>query len=207
MLEIIKQALVTKGYRVFQRPYELNIVGIRSSTNIPNAFDDSINLFFVDSAGAWQFMSFPATTDPGLPYLKNPINGNGAAILKAGQYIASYAIGLHRGLYMALVQRAPVTVIRDYNKDGKLDFSSGKEDKGLFGINIHRAQEKGNTKFVEGFSAGCQVFANFGDFQQFMQHCEAHKKLYGNIFTYTLLQIDSTTPNLSSINSGTGKNS
>lgn len=200
MLEIIMQALSAKGYRVFQRPYELNIVGIRSENNVPNAFDDSINLFFVDSAGAWQFRSCPATTDPGLPYLKKTINASGAAILKANQYVGAYAIGMHRGQYLALVQRAPVTVIRDYNKDGILDFTSGRQETGLFGINIHRAQEKGHTKYVEGFSAGCQVFANAEDFQQFMQYCEMHKKLYGNIFSYTLLQLEKSDAALSSTN-------
>jgi hypothetical protein len=190
MLEIIKEYMTGKGYRVFQRPFELNIVGIRSASNIENAFDDTINIFYVDNSGTWQYKSYAATTDPGIPYLKKPINQNGTAILKPGQYIGSHAIGMHRGLYLALVQRAPVIVIRDYNNDGKLDYNSSREEKGMFGINIHRAQEKGTTKYIEGFSAGCQVFANAEDFQQFLQLCKTHKGLYGNVFTYTLLQLD-----------------
>lgn len=186
MLEILKQCLLQKGYRVFARPYELNIVGIRSGTNIPDAFDDTIHVFYNDGNNR-PYYNYPATTDPGMQYLKQPVNNAGTAILKPGQYYNCYAIGLHRGLYTALVQKAPVTVIRDFNKDGKLDFLSGKEETGMFGINIHRAQQSGVTKYVAGHSAGCQVFANVSDFNAFMALCNRHKILYGNKFTYTLL--------------------
>lgn len=186
MLETLKQCLLQKGYRVFTRPYELNVVGIRSGSNIPNAFDDSINVFYNDGTN-WHFNNYPATTDPGMQYLKQPINNAGTAILKQGQYYNCYAIGLHRGLYSALVQQAAVTVIRDFNKDGRLDFYSGKEETGMFGINVHRAQQTGVTKYVAGHSAGCQVFANISDFNALMVLCSQHKKLYGNRFTYTLL--------------------
>ena len=45
----------------------------------------------------------------------------------------------------------------------------------------------GITRIVDKFSAGCQVFANASDFFQFIQLCERHKQLYGNKFTYTLV--------------------
>jgi hypothetical protein len=187
MIEQLKQALSQKGYRVFSRPYELNIVGIRAITNMPNAFDDTIFVFYSNGT-QWQLLNYPATTDPGMHYLKQPINNAGTAILKPGQYLNCYATGLHRGLYTALVQQSPVTVIRDFNKDGRLDFQSGREQTGMFGINIHRAETAGTTKYVSGHSAGCQVFANAADFAAFMQLCSQHKKLYGNKFTYTLLE-------------------
>jgi len=187
MIELLKQILARQGYKVCSRPYELNIVGVRAATNIPDAFDDTIYVFW-NNGTHWQLDNYPATTDPGMHYLKQPLNNIGTAILKPGQYVNSYAVGLHRGLYSALVQRAPVTVIRDFNKDGRLDFRSGKEENGMFGINIHRAAESGTTKFVSGHSAGCQVFANASDFAVFMQLCSQHKKLYGNKFTYTLLE-------------------
>ena len=111
----------------------------------------------------------------------------GTAILAQGQYVNAYQIGLHRGQYKALVQIGPVTIIRDYNRNAKLDFFNGKRETGIFGINIHRAMAKGKTKYVDKFSAGCQVFQNVGDFDHFMQMCEKHRDLYGNRFTYTLL--------------------
>ena len=187
MTELIVSALTAMGYRIFMRPYELNIIGIRSRDNTPNTFNDSINVIYKDGAGNWQLHSFPATTDPGTFWLKNPLNPQGTAILKAGQYLHSHIIGMHRNKYLALVQRGEVTVIRDTKRDGTLDFR-GKDDTGYFGIDIHRAAEAGVTKLIDKYSAGCQVFANAGDFTTFMQLCDKQRQLYGNSFSYTLLE-------------------
>lgn len=186
-LSNIQAALLAKGYHEFNRPFELNIVGIRADSTSPNLFDDSINLYYKTTDGNWQLHQFPATTDPGTYWLENPLNPQGTAILKAGQYIGSHTIGMHRGKYEALVQQRPVTVIREYDRKAVLDLLNGQEDTGLFGINIHHAQAEGITKYVDKFSAGCQVFANIADFTLFMQLCYRHRGLYGNIFTYTLI--------------------
>ena len=183
----IQTVLQKKGYRIFLRPFELNIVGVRSDSTRPNAFDDTIYVFFNNSEGKLVEHKFQATTDPGTYWLKNPMNPQGTAILKEGQYLNTYGLGLHRGKYMALVQKRPVTVLRDYDRNAVLDFLNGKPDTGLFGINIHRASESGTTKVVEHYSAGCQVFANATDYLLFMTLCERHKQLYGNQFTYTLI--------------------
>lgn len=175
-----------KGYRVFTRPFELNIVGIRSAQVHANSFDDVICVFYKTDAVNWVFQVFAATTDPGNFWLQNPITSKGTAILKPGQYINAYALGMHRGKYLALVQSREVTVYRDANRDMVLN-AGAKTETGFFGINIHRALQSGTTKYVDKFSAGCQVFASAGDFATFMQLCEVHKKLYGNQFTYTLL--------------------
>jgi len=68
-----------------------------------------------------------------------------------------------------------------------LDFYNGREETGMFGINIHRARKNGETYSIDRYSAGCQVFKNANDFNFFMKMCEVHKKLYGNKFTYTLV--------------------
>lgn len=186
-MNTIQTALQRKGYRIFLRPFELNIVGVRTDSAKPNSFDDSIYVFFNNSEGKLIEHRFPATTDPGTYWLKNPMNPQGTAILRQGQYLNTYALGMHRGKYLALLQVKPVTVMRDYDRNAMLDFLNGKEDKGLFGINIHRASENGTTKTVDHHSAGCQVFANATDFVLFLSLCERHKKLYGNSFTYTLI--------------------
>ncbi|MFB6453806.1 hypothetical protein ACE38W_00940 [Chitinophaga sp. Hz27] len=187
METVLQQALAQQGYRVVTRPFELNIIGIRHNTAIPNVFKDSINVLFTDSSGKATAYSWVATTDPGTYWLKNPMNAQGAAILKPGQYIGSHALGMHRGKYLALVQVRPVTVIRDFNRDGKPDYETGKQETGLFGINIHRALATGTTKTIDSYSAGCQVFSNADDFSLFLQLAERHKSMYGNSFTYTLL--------------------
>lgn len=186
-MNTLQEALVKKGYKAFLRPYELNIVGVRSNSTVPNSFDDSICVFYRDKGGNFVQHKFAATTDPGTYWLKNPLNPQGTAILKEGQYVNAYGIGLHRGQYSALVQKEPVTVMRDYDRNATLDFLNGREDTGLFGINIHHASSQGTTKTVDRYSAGCQVFANIADFTSFMTLCERHRVLYGNGFTYTLI--------------------
>ncbi|RYY91015.1 MAG: hypothetical protein EOO15_00295 [Chitinophagaceae bacterium] len=187
MNNTILAALAARGYRAFTRPLELNIVGVRADSTKPNSFDDSIHVFYRNREGQLVQHKFPATTDPGTYWLLNPMNPQGTAVLKQGQYISGYMIGMHRGKYKALVQKRPVTVLRDYDRKAVLDFLNGKEDTGLFGINIHRAAESGTTLTVDKYSAGCQVFQKAGDFELFMQLCERHRQLYGNEFTYTLI--------------------
>lgn len=187
MFAAITNALRLKTYEIYNKPYRLNIVGIRSATTVPNRFDDEIHVFFKNNSNQWVHYIFPATTDPGTYWLKNPLNPQGTAILSKGQYQDSYQIGLHRGKYYALVQSKPVTVLRDYDRNAILDFNNGKPETGMFGINIHHASVNGTTKTVDNYSAGCQVFANINEFNLFMQLCERHKLLYGNSFTYTLI--------------------
>lgn len=187
MFFAIINALKFKTYEIYTRPYELNILGIRADSIIPNRFDDEIHTFFKNNTNQWVHYIFPATTDPGTYWLRSPMHPQGTAILMQGQYKDAYQIGLHRGQYYALVQRNPVTVIRDYDRNAILDFQNGRKDTGLFGINIHRASLNGTTKTVDNYSAGCQVLANINDFNLLMQLAEKHRQLYGNSFTYTLI--------------------
>jgi hypothetical protein len=183
MIAILK----SKGYDIYTKPYELNIVGLRSKSTTPNRFDDEIHVFYKVNAFKWKYHVFKATTDPGTFWLKQPMQAQGTAILDAGQYKNSYQLGLHRGQYLALVQRKPVLIIRDYNRDAVLDFNNGEKTKGIYGINIHRANRQGTTLSVNKNSAGCQVFEKAEEFLFFLSLCQKHKSLYGNSFTYTLI--------------------
>lgn len=189
MLALLKSMLAQNSYTLFTRPYELNIVGIRSNSTASNRFDDTLHVFYrerVNGVLRWQHEQFSITTDPGTYWLSNPAYETGTAILKPGQYRNAYQIGLHHGKYEALVQAHPVSILRDYDRDAVLDFFNGTSFTGLFGINIHRANAVGTTKIIDHYSAGCQVFANAEDFARFMLLCKKHAKLYGNAFTYTL---------------------
>lgn len=189
MLSRIKAILKQSGYVLNTKPYQLNIVGLRNKSTNSNRFDDEIHVFFTKPDGRWDYHIYPATTDPGTFWLNNPSFEQGTAILAQGQYRNAYAIGKHKGLYTALVQILPVTVIRDYDRDAVLDFYNGSKQTGNFGINIHRAESFGDTKFINRYSAGCQVFQNASDFDKFIALCEQHKRLYGNKFTYTLIDL------------------
>lgn len=183
VISILRQ----KGFVIHTRPFELNIVGIRSRNVLPNRFDDEIHVFYKSKPRKWEYHIFKATTDPGTFWLENPMQPQGTAILAQGQYVNAYQIGMHLGKYKALVQAGPVKIMRDYDRNAKLDFLNGKKEEGYFGINIHRAFAVGKTKIVDKYSAGCQVFANASDFYFFLELAERHSKLYGNKFTYTLL--------------------
>lgn len=187
VLQKLRAILKHKGYKLYTRPYELNIVGLRSASTIPNRFDDEIHVFYKVSPIKWNYHVYKATTDPGTFWLRNPLQPQGTAILAQGQYVNAYEMGLHRGKYLALVQRKPVTIMRDYHRDASLDFYNGKKTTGLYGINVHRANSTGTTKTVDKYSAGCQVFENAKAFQEFLRLCESHRSMYGNKFTYTLI--------------------
>ena len=187
MIQRLIKILYSKKYTLYEQPYQLNIVGVRSEATVSNSFDDELYVFFKDGTGKWNFAHYPITTDPGTYWLENPSQVDGTAILKAGQYEDAYSLGLHKGKYLALVESKPVTVIRDYDRNAYLDFFNGKEATGSFGINIHRANPEGETKTVDKWSAGCQVFKSAADFVQFLSLCVKHRDLYGNKFTYTLI--------------------
>lgn len=189
----IKNIARQKGYLIFKELYKLNIWGVRSTTEIPNKFDDELHVFFKVPIGQtkfteWKHFVFKCTTDPGTYWLKNPMNPKGTAMLVPNQYVDAYKIDKHRGKYYALCQRLnKVEVIRDYNRNAILDFYNGTKEKGMFGINIHRARKTGVTYEIANHSAGCQVFQKARDFEFFMKLCEMHKRVHGNKFTYTLI--------------------
>ena len=190
-LEQIQETLNDKEYHFFDKnkPYSLNIIGIRSKGTIPSAFDDWLYLIYRDDNLDMQIYEFSITTDPGAYWLRNPININGTAILVPGQYKGSHTIGKHQGKYEALKQKRPVKVWRDNTGNTFID-KEGIVYEGVFGINIHRSNASSSTNTVEKWSAGCQVFQNVNDFDFFMGICRKASKIYGNSFTYTLLEED-----------------
>jgi hypothetical protein len=192
--EQIESAVKAKGYKWFTNDnYDVNIVGVRNAaTNgeVTNKFDDCVTISYKDEEGKWHFHCFEATTDPGSHWTeKQLLNKNGVAILKEGQYRGSHMIGLHQGKYEALRQKKPLKVYRDGNRDETYDFIEENVHEGIYGINIHRAtsREGGKSVQVDKWSAGCQVIAANNDFKLFMEVVNKAAKVWGNSFTYTLI--------------------
>lgn len=202
-IDKIITVLKSKGYPVIEddtKPYNLNIVGIRNFIDVkPNSFDDIMAIFWKYQS-SWTLRIFPCTTDPGLHGLLNPQNPKGTAIVKEGYYKDLWHIGMHQGKYKALTQKNPITVIRDFDRDAELDFNSGKEETGIFGINGHRANENGKSVQIDSWSSGCQVLQNrqinnpdnqlvkVFEFDYFMYLCQ--KKIdggNGDGFSYSLI--------------------
>lgn len=157
----------------------LHIVGIRSKANEKNKFDDMIYLI-----NGPMMQIFSGTTNPGTHWLKNLMNPKGCAVLKPGQYVDSWKLGLHQGKYKALTQAKPITVYRDNNKNDLAE-ELGKEDTGMFGINIHHANSSAVSSIIDKWSAGCQVLNDPKQFATLLAACENSGK---SAFTYTLLR-------------------
>lgn len=189
--EQIQKAVESKGYRWFEGgDYNLNIVGIRNSETdgkVTNKFDDWVTVSY-SVGGELKYEEFEATTDPGSHWEKNLLNKDGVAILVPGQYRGSHTIGLHQGKYEALKQQKPLKVYRDKDKDGVYDFLEENIHEGIYGINIHRASATGTSVQIDKWSAGCQVIANNKNFDKLMELVNKSAKLYGNSFTYTLIE-------------------
>jgi len=184
----IIRVMTRKGYSLFEndsRPFNLNCVGIRDITSV-NTFNDWLVIFW-KYRGQWSSFWRPGTTDPGTYYLNETMgNSLGTALLKEGQYRGAWKLGLHRGKYKALVQRKEVTVIRDANKDGKLDMD-GAEHTGFHGINHHHAGK--DSTVVNNWSAGCQVDSNLALYNIAVQLWEASAEEWGEGITYSLLNV------------------
>ena len=188
-IDNVRAVMEKKGYRFFESGiYNLNIIGVRRSTVEINKFDDYLLLIYKTSPSNWVVKTYPITTDPGTYWLLNPTNPKGTAILIPGQYRSTWKIAKHQGKYEALCQRKPVKVWRDDNKDRVLDFYSSPEDEGYFGINIHRSNPYTESSQVDKWSAGCQVFKKVANFKEFMNYCNKSASMYGDGFTYTLLE-------------------
>lgn len=195
--EQIEYAVRSKGYKYFkdtqEKGYDVNIIGIRNSktkNRVTNAFDDTITISYKDFNNEWHYHEYDCTTDPGTHWVENLLNSDGVAILKPGQYRGSHKIGLHQGKYEALRQQKPLKVYRDGDLDNEYDLLEENVKEGIYGINIHRATARtgGKSSRVDKWSAGCQVIAANDDFNEFMDICRKASNIWGNSFTYTLIE-------------------
>ena len=187
----IEEAVIAKGYKWFtNNNYDVNIVGIRNDeteNKLTNHFDDFLTVSYKNPVGEWRFHCWQATTDPGTYWMEHPSNKDGCAMLVPGQYRGSHKIRLHAGKYPALGQQRPVKVYRDGNLDDVYDTDESTIKEGLYGINIHRSNPHTESYYINKWSAGCQVFKRVADFDVFMKICNNAAEIWGNSFTYTLL--------------------
>lgn len=188
-IDIIKNVLQKKGYLFFEKGrYNLNIIGIRANNREAGKFDDFICCIYKNHSGNWVCDHWRATTDAGTYWLGNPMNKNGTALLVPDQYISAYKLGLFKNRYAALIQDRPLKVYRDNNKNKILDFVESSIQEGMFGIHIHKSHPNLESKINDKWSAGCQVFANAKNFNDFMSLVEKSVILWNDKFTYTLLE-------------------
>lgn len=173
LLDQVKALPDFKGY-----PKNRWIIGVRSNEDIPNQFDDKFYVF----QGRKFIMVMSGTTNPGVSILKRfeKYNTHGCAIVKPDNwYYDLWIYGLHRGKIPALLQRGnSISVYRDKNKDLKSD-EVGKLYKGYFGINFHLNSYDFNSdvkkKYINSWSAGCQVPNDPGKYRILMNYFKNKK--------------------------------
>lgn len=183
-IDLLKRSFQNLGYAWSSNTP--NIIGIRTSLDVPNVFNDFIGVVIEDK-NIIQF--FEGTTDPGTYWLENPMNKKGTSILVPNQYKNSWVLGYHSsGLnrHEALVQSKPIEVWRDNNKDNKIYIDPKSLDKGIFGINIHSTGILGYVApSIDKWSAGCQVMKRYDTFKN--KFLPLVKSANQKEFTYTLL--------------------
>jgi hypothetical protein len=183
---LLAQAMKAKGYPITLREWDLNLVGVRNADRDSNDWNDALAVMW-QANGHINTVTMRCTTDPGHYWREHPMNPKGTAQLKPGHYPDLWQLGLHRGRYEALVQRGPCTVYRDNDGDTQLD--EQQLDRGLFGINLHRAADSYDApESVGRWSAGCQVVPDTGDYTVLMALCKQQARYHGNQFHYTLIE-------------------
>lgn len=156
------------------------LLGVRSSEDLPDRFDDKIYLF----QGEKFILVTSATTNPGLSVLKSfeKFNAKGAAVLVADLWhLNIWVKGKHQGKVTALVQTGgPVSVYRDADKDDKAE-ATELIQTGYFGINLHPNTYNINAAktgaLVGGWSAGCQVVNDMEKYRAIMEKIPAGVKV------------------------------
>ncbi|MCH2216328.1 MAG: hypothetical protein MK086_14270 [Flavobacteriales bacterium] len=183
----VQAVLSAKNYKFFdegEKPYNLNIIGIRSTSKLMDFFNETLVVIYRDELKEMHIDYFHYTTKPGLHYLKNPLHPNGCAVLKEGQHLGSMIKRKHRGKYYALCQAKSMPYYRDNDRDEELEFT-GKVYTGKIGLNIHRESPTKIDLKVGRNSAGCGVIQ--ARFDYFMWLIDMGIKYWKNQFTYTLI--------------------
>lgn len=134
----------------------------------PNEFNDLRMILWVDGAGTLRHKAWDGSTEPSRKWTVDPMNPKGAARIKFDQFKA-WKVGIHNASkasgHEALVQRKPVSVFRDLNKD--FIRTGDKLYTGLFGINQHSGYDYAPLD-MRGSGAGCLVGRTTEGHREFM---------------------------------------
>jgi hypothetical protein len=170
------------GYPIFRnnsKDYNLNVTFLRNPDGKTNHFDDIVVIDWWDLHNTRNIHTWEITTDPGLYWLKKPMNVNGTAIVCHDQFVrGAFIPGYHRG-YKAMVQnpKAVFKTWRDNDLDNIIDYG-GKIYTDVTGLNWHHAY---NIEKVGPYSAGCQVQSKKADQKESYEICEKGYKNWGPI--------------------------
>jgi len=182
--KIIKY-MQAKNYQISTNPKEYNIVYLEGvnedwtlNKDTPNQFNDRRLVIEVVDGVPKIVNHWQATTEPGSRYTYNPMNLGGAARIKFGQYKA-WSVGIHGNSepHEALIQVAPITVHRDFNKD--FQRTGDKLDTGLFLVNQHYGYDA-PVNDIKNASAGCLVGRRREGHREFMSIIKQDRRYVAN---------------------------
>ena len=163
-------------------PFGYWILGVRSSADKPDEFDDKFYLF---KSNKFILCTF-GTTNPGRYGLKNfsDYTKQGCSVMKSDEwYYDLWANGKHKGKMDALVQVSPCKYYRDSNKDDKSD-ESGEIREDIIGLNFHTATylarnfaQKFLAKLIGKWSVGCPVVSSGYDYYRIIDYVCTQRRI------------------------------
>ncbi|MGB5959250.1 MAG: peptidoglycan-binding domain-containing protein [Coleofasciculaceae cyanobacterium] len=185
-----KKYFISQGVKQYNIIYVegMNVDGTLNG-DAPNLFNDRRMVIQILDGVPAIIGNWEGTTQPGYYYTDNAMNPKGAASIKFGQYKA-WTVGIHYGggsePHEALVQDAPITVLRDRNRD--MIRTGDAEDTGLFDINQHWGYDLPQNNISFG-SAGCLVGRRRDGHRQFMDLIKQDRRYQLNrgYFYYTTI--------------------
>lgn len=136
------------GRVIFESAYDANWIVIRNRDAKPDTFDGLSTLNYRMPGGAWRSLSIQAATRPGTHYLRHPMNPNGTAMIKAGQYRGSHRQGLHGGKPALVQVSGNLVVLRDNDRDELWNPSFARDWTDASGCNHHNCEDP-------AYLAGC----------------------------------------------------
>ncbi len=195
--KIIKY-MQAKNYQISTNSKEYNIVYLEGvnedwtlNSDTPNQFNDRRIVIEIEDGVPKIVNHWQATTEPGSRYTYNPMNPGGAARIKFGQYKA-WSVGIHGNSepHEALIQVAPITVHRDFNKD--FQRTGDKLDTGIFLVNQHYGYDA-PVNDIKNASAGCLVGRRRDGHREFMAIIKQDRRYQANknyVFYTTIIAGD-----------------
>jgi hypothetical protein len=175
LVQNIVNYMLARGDKVFTDFGKINIVYLEGAnldgtenTDAPDRWNDASYLFTFSDGKPVLLFTGVATTEPGIKATNTDRAKKlgGVARICLGQQTA-WKIGFHKGLpaHPALVQRAPVLVRRDRNKDF---IRTGDPETVATGINQHSTAPGYMGGSVGYYSEGCLVRKFWGEHMEFM---------------------------------------
>ena len=180
MLKRLKGFLQRRGFELYTKPMQLNIVGLR---NKDKSKSDELHVFYKINARNWNYHVYELISDTAKVWKGKP--SKTPVLLLEGQYKEAYRIGKRDGKTDALLQVKPVEVVHNYDRDALFNNTTTGEQ--VSGIDIICSTYTNDTLTISKAEEGCQVILGKENFDELMKLCAMQSQLYGNSFTYTLI--------------------